>query len=198
MTDLHELEQRIARRRGAPGFEVGAALLEAYRKGTFREAGFAKFEDWTRSLGIARSTAFALAEAADFLERLRESEPPVELPRLVAHYRPLTRIKATRTRFRAWREAVATAPPGGITRRHVEAVVAARLRGETYDPATTPPPPEERPYSLQQKLRTAIPTVQLNPEKLRRLAGNLRQIADLACARADADEAREKQEGSAS
>lgn len=118
-SDLEQLETRIER--GIKTFvDVGMALAEIRERKLYR-ATHATFEDYCRERwGMARSTAYQFMDAAEVVENVRNCGQI--LPLNEAQARPLTSLPSD-VQPLVWQVAVETAPPGGITARHVERVV---------------------------------------------------------------------------
>lgn len=123
-------------RRGLETFlEVGRALQAIKQKRLYR-GGYSSFEVYLRERwDLSRPRAYQLIGAAEVVENLEVSEgdeghsPTGVLPENEAQVRPLAHLEPARQR-NAWARAVATAPKGRVTARHVRAVVKEMGREE--------------------------------------------------------------------
>lgn len=165
-TELPELERVIAD--GLRTFvEVGRALAKIRDGKLYQGEGFKSFEAYCRERWeMSRPRAYSLIEAATVTENVSHARqiPPPANPRQASE---LAKLKDPDEQAAAWQEAVATAPEGKVTAKHVAAVVA-KIKGEEepaskvtptdvarardalkrFDPpeqVTTEPPEEPRP-----------------------------------------------------
>ncbi len=122
---LRSLEAIIER--GKQTFiDVGSALMEIRERRLYRET-HSTFEAYTQERwDFSSSRARQLIGAAQVVASLPESVTGVTPPTSEAHARPLAAL-APEMRDRVWREVVATAPDGNITRDHVQRVVDVAL-----------------------------------------------------------------------
>jgi hypothetical protein len=116
---LQHYEAIIAR--GLKTFvEVGQALLTIREHELYRES-YATFEDYCRHRwDLGQSRAYQLMDAADVVTTLKSSTI-VEVPANEAQARPLASLPPEQ-RVEVWQEAVKTAPPTGITAKHVKGI----------------------------------------------------------------------------
>ncbi|TXH09638.1 MAG: hypothetical protein E6R03_16470 [Hyphomicrobiaceae bacterium] len=132
--DLQFCEERIER--GLETFlEVGTALQLIRDKRLYR-ATHATFDEYcVTRWEIKASRARQLCAAAAIVQGLRATAlPETILPTSESQVRPLMSL-APEQQQAAWRESVATAPNGKVTRGHV-ATVVARLTGKPLKPAS--------------------------------------------------------------
>jgi hypothetical protein len=100
-------------------FEVGNALMEIRDRRLYREA-HETFEDYcNQRWQFSKSQANRLIGAAQVVETLA---PIGVIPKNEAQARPLTQLAPER-RAEVWQRAVATAPDGQVTAKHVQQVV---------------------------------------------------------------------------
>lgn len=126
-TELAELERVISD--GLRTFvEVGRALAKIRDGKLYQGEGFKSFEAYCRERwDFTRMRAHQLIQAAEVSENVKHvlhDEAPAN-PRQAAE---LAKLPAGE-QPRAWQEAVATAPEGKVTAKHVAAVVA-KIKGE--------------------------------------------------------------------
>lgn len=165
-TELPELERVIAD--GLRTFvEVGRALAKIRDGKLYQGEGFKSFEAYCRERWeMSRPRAYQLIGAAEVTENLSKILDTATLPTKEDHAAKLAKLPAEEQPA-AWQEAVATAPEGKVTAKHVAAVVA-KIKGEEepaskvtptdvarardalkrFDPpeqVTTEPPEEPRP-----------------------------------------------------
>lgn len=128
--------------------EVGKALAEIRDSRLYRK-DYATFEDYCADRDISRPRAYQLMSAAGIAEDLstRVDTPPTTEKQI----RPLSRLEPDE-RGEAWSEAVATAPNGKVTAKHVEEVVARRM--EPNDPDAEP----ERDWTVPEGFERAPST----------------------------------------
>ncbi len=121
-TDLQQLETVI--QTGLQSFfEVGNALMEIRDKRLYRET-HKTFEDYCNTRWqFSRTQAYRLIGAAQVVETL---SPIGDIPENEAQARPLAQIAPER-RAEVWQRAVATAPDGQVTAKHVQQVVDEAL-----------------------------------------------------------------------
>jgi hypothetical protein len=104
---------------------VGHALLTIRDRRLYRGA-YSTFEDYCRQRwDLSRPYAYQLMEASAVVENVSAIADIV--PVNEAQARPLTTLPAEQQR-EVWREAVETAPPSGITAKHVQ-VTVKRAKG---------------------------------------------------------------------
>jgi hypothetical protein len=105
--------------------EVGEALVTVHEGRLFRET-HPSMEAWVRErFGWTGRRARQLMAAAQTVKALAAALPEFLLPASEALTRPLEGLLPAEASA-AWEEAVATAPAGGLTKKHVESVVRAR------------------------------------------------------------------------
>lgn len=166
-SELAELERVISD--GLRTFvEVGRALAKIRDGKLYQGEGFKSFEAYCRERWeMSRVQAHRLVKSAEVASNLLPIGNTVPLPTTESQVRPLTAIPEPEQQAAAWQEAVATAPEGKVTAKHVAAVVA-KIKGEEepaskvtptdvarardalkrFDPpeqVTTEPPEEPRP-----------------------------------------------------
>jgi hypothetical protein len=124
---LEHYEQIIAQ--GIKTFvQVGQALLAIRDQRLYRQS-HDTFEDYLRQRwDLGQSRAYQLMDAAGVVTNLKSSTT-VELPANESQTRPLAALPPEQQR-EVWQQAVETAPPTGITAKHVQATVK-RLRTAT-------------------------------------------------------------------
>jgi hypothetical protein len=119
--------------------EVGRALLAIRDQRLYRES-YQTFEAYCRERwDLSRPRAYQLIDAAqarDVVSTIVDIVPVNE-----AQARPLTSLPPEQQR-EVWREVVKTAPPSGITAKHVQAIVN-RAKGKTTSPRASKPTPQE-------------------------------------------------------
>jgi hypothetical protein len=133
---LEHYEQIIAQ--GMQTFvEVGHALLAIREQRLYRQA-YQTFEDYLRQRwDLSRPRAYQLIDAAQVVDTVSTSVDIV--PMNEAQARPLASLSPEQQR-EVWQEAVKTAPPSGITAKHVQAIVK---RAKVIPAATKPPGPKK-------------------------------------------------------
>ena len=100
--------------------QVGHALLTIREQKLYRES-YTTFEDYCRQRwDLSRPYAYQLIEASQVVDRVSAIADIV--PRNEAQARPLTSLPPAQ-QVEVWREVVETAPPSGITARHVKEAV---------------------------------------------------------------------------
>jgi hypothetical protein len=115
-------------------YEVGKAL-EAIRDRRLYRGEFSSFESYCADRwDLARSTAYQMIRAAAVVDNVRDCTQEHTVPDNEAQARPLTKLSPDQQR-EVWVIVVETAPEGGVTAKHVEAVVAAYL-GRNGKPST--------------------------------------------------------------
>ena len=122
---LEHYEQIIAQ--GIKTFvQVGHALLTIREQRLYRES-YATFEDYCRQRwDLSRPYAYQLIEASQVVDRVSAIADIV--PANEAQARPLVSLRAEQ-QAPVWREVVDTAPPSGITAKHVKETVN-RVKGK--------------------------------------------------------------------
>lgn len=127
-SELAELERVISD--GLRTFvEVGRALAKIRDGKLYQGEGFKSFEAYCRERWeMSRPRAYELIGAAQVTEKL-SGIPDIPAPKNAEQAKPLTAIKDPEQQAAAWQEAVATAPEGKVTAKHVAAVVA-KIKGE--------------------------------------------------------------------
>jgi hypothetical protein len=135
---LEHYEQIIAQ--GIQTFvQVGQALL-AIRELKLYRADYPTFEEYCRKRwDLSRPYAYQLMEASVVVENV--SAIADIIPANEAQARPLTRLESVQQQ-EVWKEAVETAPPTGVTAKHVQQIVK-RVKERTTRP--TPPVPAPQP-----------------------------------------------------
>jgi hypothetical protein len=130
--------------------EVGNALVAIRDQHLYRES-YTTFEDYLRQRwDLSRPYAYQLMEASVVVERVSAVADIV--PVNEAQARPLATLPVEQ-QAAAWKEAVETAPPSGITAKHVQATVK-RVKAQSTG-TKEPPTPELNPngMSSQKPLR---------------------------------------------
>lgn len=142
----HRALSRLARERAAADAEEGRALLAALRAGAHAQLGFGSFPEYVERLfGYRPRTTREKLRVAEALERLPATERALSSGAVSwCAVRELTRV-ATRDTEAAWLEHA-----DGKTQRQIEALVAARLPGDTPD---APECPEARRHVLRFEVR---------------------------------------------
>lgn len=132
--DLTELEAVIAD--GLRSFvEVGRALA-AIRDGELYQEQYGTFEKYCRARwDIGSNYAYKLIASSNVVYTC--TERGLTPPDNEGFARALTRIKEPEAQVAAWQRAVETAPEGGITAKHVSAVVE-QLHPELAKPVRAP------------------------------------------------------------
>ena len=134
---LEHYEQMIAE--GIKTFvTVGQALLSIREQRLYRQS-YSTFEDYLRQRwDLGSPYAYRLMDASAVVEHLL----PIgsTLPVNEAQARPLTSLPPEQQR-EVWQEVVGTAPPSGITAKHVQATVKRVKATGTTPPKTTTPKP---------------------------------------------------------
>jgi len=106
--------------------EVGRALATIRDGGLYVEQGFKSFESYCATRwDMKRAHAYRLIDGAAVVANVshgRHLQPPT----VERHCRELAKLPAE-AQAEAWAEAVETAPPSGITAKHVAEVVLKRL-----------------------------------------------------------------------
>lgn len=101
--------------------EVGRALARIRDGRLYVQAGFKTFEDYCRQRwDMSGSRAYQLIDASSF-STIVESKPSSE-----SQVRPLLKLPEP-DRAKAWEDAVATAPDGKVTAKHVAKVVSGMV-----------------------------------------------------------------------
>jgi hypothetical protein len=143
--------------------QVGQALLAIRDQRLYRQQ-YGTFEEYLRQRwDLGQSRAYPLMDAAGVVTNLKCSTI-VELPTNEAQARPLAALPAEQ-QAEAWQEAVATAPAGKVTAKHVQAT-AKRVKeraqnGHAATPKPTPLPSDMAPekplrIDLQERLFEAL------------------------------------------
>jgi hypothetical protein len=122
---LYKLE-RVIERNITAFYEIGTALLTIRDRRLYREK-YKTFESYCQSRWqFAKNYANRLIASAKVVEAV---VPTGTIPENEAQARPLSKLPAEE-QPEAWKEALETAPPTGITAKHVEAVVDKRIKKE--------------------------------------------------------------------
>jgi hypothetical protein len=118
--------------------EVGQALMAIRDQHLYRQS-YQTFEDYLRQRwDLSRPYAYQLMDASMVVENV--SAVADIAPVNEAQARPLTTLPAEQQR-EIWQEAVETAPPSGITAKHVQETVKRVKAPGTTPPKTTTPKP---------------------------------------------------------
>jgi len=138
--------------------QVGQALLAIRDQRLYRES-HATFEDYLRQRwDLGRSYAHRMIDAAVVVENLLPIGNIV--PANEAQARPLTTLPPDQQR-EVWREAVETAPPSGVTAKHVQQTVK-RVKERTTTPKAPVPAPQPKRQArieVQDGLVTLLKTI---------------------------------------
>jgi len=98
-------------------------LLEMYERDGWKALGYESWREYGQvEFGFSESRIYQLADAARVEENLStivEKDKPIQEGQL----RPLTKLGTKQLQQEAWQKAVATAPDGNVTARHVSEVV---------------------------------------------------------------------------
>jgi hypothetical protein len=140
--------------------EVGHALLVIRDQQLYRQ-DYATFEDYLRQRwDLSRPYAYQLMDASVVVEHLSAGADIVAmhgmattdtiLPANEAQARPLTSLSPEQQQ-EVWKEAVETAPPSGITAKHVQTTVK-RVKERASEPkVSTPKAQESKPPTILPK-----------------------------------------------
>lgn len=161
VSDLEELESIIAS--GLRTFvDVGQALTRI-RDGELYKATHRTFETYcSERWGFKRSYAYDLMKSAAVAENVRHGGQELPQPSTERQARELAKLP-TEEQPKAWAEAVATAPPSGVTAKHVANVVAERL--PKPQPAFSPDPmPASTPKTERQRITDEPQELDYEPE----------------------------------
>jgi hypothetical protein len=134
--------------------EVGQALLSIRDQRLYRET-YRTFEEYLHQRwDMSRPRAYQLIEASVVVEHLSTNVDTV--PVNEAQARPLTRL-APEQQQEVWREAVETAPPSGITAKHVQTTVT-RVKERTSEHKTSKPkaPAPEPQLPARQRVQDGL------------------------------------------
>jgi hypothetical protein len=129
--------------------EVGHALLVIRDQRLYRQT-YGAFEDYLRERwDLSRPRAYQLIDAAQVVDTVSTSVDIV--PVNEAQARPLTSLPPEQ-QVEVWKEAIETAPPSGITAKHVQATVKRAKSQATGEQVRTPTPkaPEPRRPARQE------------------------------------------------
>jgi hypothetical protein len=138
---LEHYEQVIAQ--GIKTFvEVGQALYAIREQRLYRQ-DYGTFEDYLRQRwDLSRPHAYRMIDAAKVMENLSPIGDIV--PVNEAQARPLASLPPAQ-QSEAWKEAIETAPPTGITAKHVQTTVKRVKERTTPQTQKTPEPQTRRP-----------------------------------------------------
>jgi hypothetical protein len=126
--------------------EMGAALTTVQEKKLYRE--FGTFEDRVeKKYGMTRQRAYQYMKAAKAMRELEEMSTIVDisqLPENEAQVRPLLRLKKSKDRAQAWKNAQDACPGGKPVASNVKEAVEALLK----EKGEIPPKPKREPAVL--------------------------------------------------
>ena len=118
--ELEDHEATVAK--GLDTFLAVGKALAAIKSRKLYRATHASFEGYLKERwGLSRPRGYQLISAAETLDTLGEMSTVVDISE--GQVRPLARLKTPALRREAWRKAQETAPRGGVTGKHVRAVV---------------------------------------------------------------------------
>ena len=124
---LKECEEIISK--GMTTFSVTGRALYTIQKGKLYRDEYETWEEYLADRwGIARSTSYALIEAVKVMETLSSNGRQKILPENERQVRPLTRLKTSDDRIKAWELACERAKGKAVTGEIVEKVVK-EMRG---------------------------------------------------------------------
>lgn len=137
--------------------DIGHALSAIRDGGLYHDAGFKTFEAYCRARwDFKKSRAYQLIAAAEVVGNVHNcGQGKLSPPSNESHARELAKLDPEE-QAAAWEEAVARAPPAGVTARHVAEVVAKRLgpvaakpvKKEETQPEEAPPPNRTPPPEI--------------------------------------------------
>lgn len=120
-SDLEKHE--VAIERGLATFtEVGAALMDIHNRRLYR-ASYSTFEDYCKERWeMTKIHAYRLIGAVRVTQNLRSNQLVTRFPMTESQVRPLTSLEPHQQQ-EVWQQAVATAPEGVVTAKHVEKTI---------------------------------------------------------------------------